>query len=106
MNTYTIGYGFTGVNIVTDVVVLLLPVPSLSKLQMSMSKKLNIIGIFILGGLWVLSIAPQLAFFLLTTHPNSVCMSAVVRIPFIRQYSPVDPTCICSRSHSLKLQLS
>ena len=62
LNIYTMGYGFTGVNIVTDVVVLLLPVPSLSKLQMSLPKKLNIIGIFILGGLWVLSVAPQLAF--------------------------------------------
>ena len=51
LSTYTLGYAFTGVNIVVDVVVLLLPVPPLSKLQMSLPKKLNIIGIFILGGL-------------------------------------------------------
>ena len=59
LNIYTIGYVFTGINVVTDIVVLLLPVPLLSNLQMSLAKKLNVIGIFILGGLWVFSIAPS-----------------------------------------------
>ena len=46
-----ISYATTGVNIATDLGVLCLPIPWLWKLQMPLSRKLNVIGIFILGGL-------------------------------------------------------
>ena len=47
----TLAYGITGANIVTDILVLCLPFPWLWRLQMPMSRKLLIIGMFALGGL-------------------------------------------------------
>ena len=51
LNENVVAYGTTGVNIVTDLIVLCLPIPWLWNLQMPLSRKLNVIGIFILGGL-------------------------------------------------------
>ena len=44
-------YGITAANFVTDLVVWLLPVPWLWGLHIQLSRKLAVIGIFLLGGL-------------------------------------------------------
>lgn len=51
INENNLAYGITATNIVTDFVVLLLPIPWLLKLQLPMAKKIGIIGIFLLGSL-------------------------------------------------------
>lgn len=45
------GYGMTATNVVTDFVVLFLPVPTLWNVQMATANKRAIFGIFLLGGL-------------------------------------------------------
>ena len=51
INENILAYGVTAVNIVTDLAVLCLPIPWLWTLQMPLSRKLGLIGIFCLGGL-------------------------------------------------------
>ena len=43
------------VNVLTDIVILIMPMPILWKLQIEMREKLQIMGIFLLGGLYALS---------------------------------------------------
>lgn len=43
--------GLQAGNIFLDVVILSLPVYAVSKLQMSLAKKISVLGIFLLGGL-------------------------------------------------------
>lgn len=47
----TRGYGITAANFITDLAVWLLPIPWLWGLQMETSRKLAVIGMFLLGGL-------------------------------------------------------
>ncbi|MCJ1479168.1 hypothetical protein MMC13_007852 [Lambiella insularis] len=65
-------YSTTGINIAADILVLCLPIPSLWALQIELSRKLALIGIFILG--------------------SFACMSAVARIPILLQLDQVDLT--------------
>ena len=51
MNNFS--YGISAANILTDVIVLVLPIPWLYGLQMKTSKKVAIGGIFLLGSLYV-----------------------------------------------------
>lgn len=51
LSLYVRGYGFTAANFVTDLVIWLLPIPWLWGLQMTRSRKLIIIGMFLVGGL-------------------------------------------------------
>ncbi|KAL9607322.1 MAG: hypothetical protein Q9167_007756, partial [Letrouitia subvulpina] len=62
-NDNLIGYTITSVNIVTDVIVLLMPLPWLWGLQLNLAKRLAIIGLFVLG--------------------SFVCVAGIVRIPFL-----------------------
>ena len=48
-----LAYGITATNIVTDIVVLILPIPWMWGLQMPAAKKMAIVGMFLLGSLWV-----------------------------------------------------
>lgn len=59
-NDNLIGYSITSVNIVTDVIVLLMPLPWLWGLQVNLMKRLAIIGLFVLGSLYVLHRSPEL----------------------------------------------
>lgn len=47
----TFAYGITGANFGIDLMIWLLPLPWLWTLQMKVSKKLAVIGLFLLGGL-------------------------------------------------------
>ncbi|KAI4162877.1 MAG: hypothetical protein LQ342_003594 [Letrouitia transgressa] len=67
-NDNLIGYTITSVNIVTDVIVLLMPLPWLWGLQLNLTKRLAIIGLFVLGSLY---------------FSESVCVAGIVRIPLL-----------------------
>lgn len=47
----TVAYAITGINIFTDIIVLVLPLPWLWKLQMDTSRKISITAMFLLGSL-------------------------------------------------------
>ena len=53
INENNLSYGITAANIVTDITVLVLPIPWLIHLQMKTSRKVALVGIFILGSLYV-----------------------------------------------------
>ena len=44
---------FAVFNVITDVAILILPIPVLWKLQIPMSKKIQLMGVFLTGGLYV-----------------------------------------------------
>jgi hypothetical protein len=46
-----LAFSNSGVSIAQDLVILFLPVPELASLQMSLRKKLNVLGMFSIGGL-------------------------------------------------------
>ena len=46
-----ISYGMTGANILSDFVVLCLPIPPLWGLKLPVARRLSLIGMFVLGGL-------------------------------------------------------
>jgi len=72
INENNLSYGITAANIVTDITVLVLPIPWLIHLQMKTSRKLAIGGIFILG--------------------SFVCVAGIVRLPFLAELKLYDVT--------------
>jgi hypothetical protein len=68
---------FSSLNTVTDIIILILPIPMLWQLKIKMTQKLQLIGIFMLGGL--------------------VCVMSVVRAITLVKISHLDATCkLCS----------
>lgn len=51
IDQYAFTHSLTSLNIITDVVVLVLPIPCMLKLQMRPARKFALLGIFLLGGL-------------------------------------------------------
>ena len=51
INENSLSYGISAANIITDILVLVMPIPWLWKLQMPMTRKLAVIGMFLLGSL-------------------------------------------------------
>ena len=88
-------YGITAASFLTDLVILLLPLRPLFGLQMQLSRKMSIAGIFLLGGLYVTS---NLMSTCLTSY--SVCLSAIIRLPLLFKLDEADPTCTHSHSYS------
>ena len=54
-NDNTIGYSITATELVTDIVVLILPIPWLSRLKLERRQRLAVIVLFMLGSLYVSS---------------------------------------------------
>lgn len=51
MNEHTISYSVTGTELLTNIAMLILPIPWLWKLYLPRSKKFALFGIFMLGSL-------------------------------------------------------
>lgn len=51
MNEHTISYSVTGAELLTNIAMLILPIPWLWKLYLPRSKKFALFGIFMLGSL-------------------------------------------------------
>ena len=67
-------------NVICDLLILALPVYMVRTLQMKGTRKLGVIGIFLLGGLYVASIEePAQRISLLLTYVSSVCVTSGVR---------------------------
>ena len=78
-----------GFNVLTDFILLLAPLPTLWKLQMQLETKLQLMGIFCVGGLYanyptLLSDLVQLIF------DTSICIVSIYRIPKLHGLSLVD----------------
>ena len=86
INFHTVGIIFSSLNIGTDILILCLPVPQLWKLNMPRRRKYELMGMFSLGGLFVLPslIGGGLLIAL------SVCVASVIRVPYISQTSLLD----------------
>ncbi|KAL8636441.1 MAG: hypothetical protein Q9228_006165, partial [Teloschistes exilis] len=67
-----IGYAITSVNIVTDLIVLILPIPWLWGMNMAVPKRMAVVGLFVLG--------------------SFVCIAGIVRIPLLSELSLSDIT--------------
>lgn len=76
INIYKFFIGNASASVVTDFIILLVPLPSVWQLKMPIVQKLAVCGIFLLGGLYV---SP---FFFSTASANlsSVCIAGVVRV--------------------------
>ncbi|KAL8947284.1 MAG: hypothetical protein Q9222_006421, partial [Ikaeria aurantiellina] len=72
VNDNLIGYAITSVNIVTDLVVLILPIPWLWGMNMAVPKRMAVVGLFILG--------------------SFVCIAGIVRIPLLSELHLSDIT--------------
>ncbi|KAL8828087.1 MAG: hypothetical protein Q9170_006753 [Blastenia crenularia] len=64
----------------TDLWIVLLPIPLIVRLKMSITKKLTVIGVFLLGAMSVITL-PQRSHTLLIQTPRSFC-AAIVRMVF------------------------
>ncbi|KAJ5507773.1 hypothetical protein N7527_009916 [Penicillium freii] len=64
-------------NLIIDAVILALPIPMVLQLQLRLSQKLSILGIFLLGGLYVY-IPPTPTEYKLTE--SSVCVASIMRV--------------------------
>ncbi|KAL8993916.1 MAG: hypothetical protein Q9169_005990 [Polycauliona sp. 2 TL-2023] len=94
-----IGYTITSFNIVTDLVVLVLPIPWLWGMNMAVPKRMAVVGLFVLGSLYV-SLIYALAY--TTPHStvsskpltvlSSVCIAGIIRIPFLSELQVSDAT--------------
>ncbi|KAL8922146.1 MAG: hypothetical protein Q9208_005341 [Pyrenodesmia sp. 3 TL-2023] len=70
VNDNLIGYSITGANIVTDLVVLVMPIPWLWGMNMTVPKRMAVVGLFILG--------------------SFVCIAGIVRIPLLAELNFAD----------------
>lgn len=53
VNDNLVGYTITSINIVGDLVVLILPIPWLWGMNMAVPKRMAVVGLFVLGSLYV-----------------------------------------------------
>lgn len=67
----------SAVNVVSDFLILLLPIVCVWRLQMKMSKKMGISAIFAAGSLWVCFLV---SFWFIANSDISACVSSVVRL--------------------------
>ncbi|KAL8717923.1 MAG: hypothetical protein Q9225_004887 [Loekoesia sp. 1 TL-2023] len=72
VNDNLIGYTITSVNIATDLVVLVLPIPWLWGMNMGVPKRMAVVGLFVLG--------------------SFVCIAGIVRIPLLAELKLSDIT--------------
>ena len=77
-------------NIVTDLMILVLPMPVVWNLQMPRSKKYAVTGVFLMGGLLVSLNYLRLRHLLIE---DSVCLASIIRVSYIREINYADPTC-------------
>lgn len=77
---YNFYIAYAGVNVITDISILMVPIPIVWKLQMRRTQKFLVCGILLIGGMYVTSQAkciwPKLIF-------PSVCIASLVRIYYI-----------------------
>ena len=84
-------YGITVATFVTDIIVWVLPLPSVLALQAPLSRRLQLVGLFILGALYVysriiLASAEDLI-------DSSVCIASIVRLPLLHLIKQYDISC-------------
>ncbi|KAL8810886.1 MAG: hypothetical protein Q9200_002234 [Gallowayella weberi] len=72
VNDNLIGYTITSFNIVTDLVVLVLPIPWLWGMNMAVPKRMAVVGLFVLG--------------------SFVCIAGIIRLPFLSELQLSDIT--------------
>ncbi|KAL8799507.1 MAG: hypothetical protein Q9182_005845 [Xanthomendoza sp. 2 TL-2023] len=72
VNDNVIGYTITSFNIVTDLVVLVLPIPWLWGMNMAVPKRMAVVGLFVLG--------------------SFVCIAGIIRLPFLSELQLSDIT--------------
>lgn len=89
-------------NIITDVVILLLPVRQIWKLQMRPAQRISLIAMFLLGGLCV---SPLLLCPIQRANSYSVLFASIYRLIAILKFNPMDTTCTLTsqiaRMHTL-----
>ncbi|KAL8650348.1 MAG: hypothetical protein Q9210_003872 [Variospora velana] len=78
VDEHLIGYTITSVNIATDLIVLILPIPWLWGMNMTVPKRMAVVSLFILGSLYVHFLASP--FF-----SDPVCIAGIVRIPLLAE---------------------
>ncbi|KAL8677798.1 MAG: hypothetical protein Q9186_005805 [Xanthomendoza sp. 1 TL-2023] len=72
VNDNLIGYTITSFNIVTDLIVLILPIPWLWGMNMAVPKRMAVVGLFVLG--------------------SFVCIAGIIRLPFLSELQLSDIT--------------
>jgi hypothetical protein len=78
-------------NIATDILILVMPLPYIWKLHTRLGHKLALTGVFVLGGLWVISELPETYF--LTKNRGTV--ASILRMTtFFEESAMADPTCM------------
>ncbi|KAL8866696.1 MAG: hypothetical protein Q9174_006145, partial [Haloplaca sp. 1 TL-2023] len=101
-----VGYTLTSVNIGTDLIVLILPIPWLLGMNMAVPKRLAVVGLFVLGSLYVTILPTPLRHLnqvtsttvasshasLLTRYDLSVCIAGIVRLPLLSELQISDIT--------------
>lgn len=81
---YNFYISYAGVNVITDVAILLVPIPIVWKLQMRRTQKLLVCGILLIGGLCVTSPLVNCIWLKLIYFSFfSVCIASLVRIYYI-----------------------
>ena len=84
-------------NIITDLIILAMPVSQLWQLQIAAARKWELSGIFLMGGLCVFqSITPQTS--KLTRY--SVCIASIVRLCYASKVGSIDGSCMSPPLHS------
>lgn len=86
-------------NIITDVVILLLPVRQIWKLQMRPAQRISLIAMFLLGGLCV---PPLLLCPIQRANSYSVLFASIYRLIAILKFNPMDTTCTLT-SHIVRM---
>ena len=94
-------------NIITDGILLALPLPMIWQLQLPKAQKCALSGVFMLGSLWVdRELTINLRLELIANH--SVTFSSIYRLTLLKKLTQVDITCTLSHAcnHPTKATLN
>lgn len=80
---YPFYIGNAAANVITDGIILLVPVPIVWRLQIKTIQKVMLCGVFLLGGLYVFLELPMRRNGFLTNFSYSVCVASIVRIHYM-----------------------
>lgn len=92
-NDNVIGYSITATELITDIVVLILPIPWLSRLKLERRHRLGVIMLFMLGSLYVFFTTIEKRSLTRAFYVRSVCVAGIVRLPLLGKLRISDATC-------------
>lgn len=87
-------YASTAINVTTDLILCIVPIPLFWRLQLPQRQKIMISVLFFLGGLYVNTRVTETKSVNIANKTHSACIASIIRLAYLHLlYDPIDVTC-------------